>query len=93
MILGPLLALSIGAAAPPAMAAGECVVVAAVEGSMERAFGGDECDRRTLPASTFKVPHALIALDTGVVTETTTMKWDGAKQDFPAWERDHTLDI
>jgi beta-lactamase class D len=74
------------------MAAGECVVVAAVEGSMERAFGGDECDRRTLPASTFKVPHALIALDTGVVTETTTMKWDGAKQDFPAWERDHTLE-
>src|SRR5207245_70693 len=69
-----------------------CVVVAALDTSPERVFGGDECDRRTLPASTFKVPHALIALDTGVVTDKTVMTWDGKKKDFPAWERDHTLD-
>jgi beta-lactamase class D len=77
---------------PPAAAAGDCVIVASLDGAPETVIGGDECDRRTLPASTFKIPHALIALDTGVVTESTTMKWDGTKQDFPVWERDHTLD-
>jgi beta-lactamase class D/2-keto-3-deoxy-L-rhamnonate aldolase RhmA len=93
MLLNSILALSLAAAvAPPAVAAGECVVVAPLDGGPERAFGGDECDRRTLPASTFKVPHALIALDTGVVTDKTVLKWDGRKRDFAAWDRDHTLD-
>jgi beta-lactamase class D/2-keto-3-deoxy-L-rhamnonate aldolase RhmA len=83
---------STGAAVPPpAVAAGECVVLAPVGGGVETAFGGEECDRRTLPASTFKIPHALIALDAGVVTDKTMMKWDGRKKDFPTWERDHTL--
>ena len=68
------------------------MIIAPLDGGRETVVGGDECDRRTLPASTFKIPHALIALDTGVVSDNTTMKWDGTKQDFPAWERDHTLD-
>jgi beta-lactamase class D len=93
LTLALVLALeSTGAVPPPAMAAGECVVVAPLGGGAETAFGGEECDRRTLPASTFKIPHALIALDTGVVTDKTVMTWDGRKKDFPAWERDHTLD-
>ena len=91
------LAFILHTSAPPApaaaaAAAGECVIVAPLEGGPETVVGGDECDRRTLPASTFKIPHALIALDTGVVSDTTTMKWDGTKQDFAAWQRDHTLD-
>ena len=49
--------------APPAVNAGECVVVAPLNGG-EAIAGGDECARRTLPASTFKVPHALVALQT-----------------------------
>jgi beta-lactamase class D len=81
----------VGRAAPPAVRAGECVVVARLDGDLV-AVGGNECERRTLPASTFKIPHALIALQTGVVTESTTMAWDGTRKDFPTWERDHTLD-
>src|SRR5262249_14884055 len=76
----------------PAVADGECVIVVPLDGSSETVAGGAECDRRTLPASTFKIPHALIALDTGVVTGGTVMKWDHEKKDFPAWERDQTLD-
>jgi beta-lactamase class D len=78
-------------ATPPSVGPGECVVMARLDGDV-LAVGGNECERRTLPASTFKIPHALIALQTGVVAESTVMKWDGAKKDFPAWERDHTLD-
>ena len=78
--------------AAPDAAAATCVVVAPLDGGVEKATGGAECDRRTLPASTFKIPHALIALDTGVITPATVMKWDGAAKDFTSWERDQTLD-
>ena len=43
--------------------------------------------RRTLPASTFKVPHALIALQTHLVSDKTVIKWDGVRRDFPGVER------
>ncbi len=55
-------------------------------------FNAPHCDDRYPPCSTFKIPHALIALQTGVLAdETTTLTWDGTQQIVPAWERDHTL--
>ncbi len=51
-----------------------------------------ECAVATAPASTFKIPHALIALQTGVVTPATVVKWDGTPRDFETWRRDHTLE-
>lgn len=51
-----------------------------------------ECDRATIPASTFKIPHALIALQTGVVRDPEeTVPWDGTDQWLDAAERDHSL--
>ncbi|MEH2478284.1 beta-lactamase class D [Nitrobacteraceae bacterium AZCC 2146] len=46
-----------------------------------------------LPASTFKIPNSLIALDTGVVADPDKdiFKWDGVKRDIAAWNQDHTL--
>src|SRR4051812_14112506 len=46
-----------------------------------------------LPASTFKIPNSLIALETGVVEDPDkdVFKWDGVKRDIEAWNRDHTL--
>lgn len=42
-----------------------------------------------LPASTFKIPHTLIALETETVKgDTSLFKWDGKARDFPAWEKD-----
>lgn len=50
------------------------------------------CAHATVPASTFKVPHSLIALQTGVVTDPEAMvAWDGVKRWNPAWDRDHSL--
>ncbi len=43
------------------------------------------------PASTFKVPHALIALDLGVASPDTEMAWDGVERSISAWNRNHTL--
>lgn len=49
--------------------------------------------RRELPASTFKVPHALIALETGVVADADgeIIHWDGVPREIEEWNRDHTL--
>jgi beta-lactamase class D len=46
-----------------------------------------------LPASTFKIPNSLIALETGVVADPDKdiFKWDGVTRSIEAWNRDHTL--
>ncbi|ARQ01389.1 class D beta-lactamase [Pseudorhodoplanes sinuspersici] len=46
-----------------------------------------------IPASTFKVPHALIALETGVVADADKeiIHWDGQVRSIEAWNKDHTL--
>jgi beta-lactamase class D len=49
--------------------------------------------RRYLPASTFKIPNALIGLEVGSITdENEVFHWDGKPKPRPEWERDHTLD-
>jgi beta-lactamase class D len=54
---------------------------------------GDRHTRGYLPASTFKIPNALIALETGVVkdADNPVFKWDGTKRAFEQWNKDHTL--
>lgn len=46
-----------------------------------------------LPASTFKIPNSIIALETGVVADPDkdVFKWDGVKRSIEAWNKDHTL--
>jgi beta-lactamase class D len=47
---------------------------------------------RSGPASTFKIPHALIALQTGVISpDDNIKKWDGEKKAISSWEADHSL--
>ncbi|MCE9673843.1 hypothetical protein LY474_39220 [Myxococcus stipitatus] len=55
--------------------------------------GGALCATRLPPASTFKIPHALIALETGVVARVDDLhKWDGTKHSVEMWNQDQTLD-
>jgi beta-lactamase class D len=46
-----------------------------------------------LPASTFKIPNSVIALETGVVADPDkdVFKWDGVKRSIEAWNQDHTM--
>ena len=46
-----------------------------------------------LPASTFKIPNSVIALETGVVgdPDKDVFQWDGVTRSIEAWNRDHTL--
>jgi beta-lactamase class D len=75
----------------PAAVLLSCVVVFN-GGTGETTRVGDRCETRLSPASTFKIPHALVALETGVVTAATVEKWDGTKHPAqPLWDRDHTV--
>jgi beta-lactamase class D len=53
----------------------------------------DRSGEGMLPASTFKIPNSLIALETGVVgdPDKAIFKWDGVVRSIEAWNRDHTL--
>jgi len=46
-----------------------------------------------LPASTFKIPNSIIALETGVVADPDkdVFKWDGVTREIKEWNGDHTL--
>jgi beta-lactamase class D len=47
---------------------------------------------RFIPASTFKIPHALFALDAGLVRdEFQVFAWDGTPHEIRSWNRDHDL--
>jgi beta-lactamase class D len=49
-------------------------------------------ERRFIPASTFKIPNSLIALETGVAESPAFMlKWDGEQRGGPSWNRDHDM--
>jgi beta-lactamase class D len=54
---------------------------------------GNRSGEAKLPASTFKIPNSLIALETGVVgdPDKDVFKWDGVTRSIEAWNRDHTL--
>jgi beta-lactamase class D len=56
-------------------------------------YNPSRCDSGFIPASTFKIPHALIALETGVAADKDfTIKWDGVTRGVKSWNKDHTLE-
>ena len=70
-----------------------CVVIYDVAAASYWRSDAKACAVRLSPASTFKIPHALIALETEVITPLTRQDWDGTKYpNRPAWQAPHTLD-
>jgi beta-lactamase class D len=51
----------------------------------------ERCNIAFCPASTFKIPNTLIALETGIVTTESVLKWNGEKRNSPSWEKDMTI--
>ncbi len=49
------------------------------------------CNTGFCPASTFKIPNSLIALETKTITPEYIFKWNGEKRDFPSWEKDMNI--
>jgi beta-lactamase class D len=50
------------------------------------------CDSGYIPASTFKIPNSLIALEEGIVKDTSqVIRWDGHEWPNKNWNQDQTL--
>jgi len=69
-----------------------CVVVYDLKNDRTALYNPKECNRGTVPASTFKICNSLIGLETGVLTdENHLIKWDGVKRRVDEWNQDQTL--
>jgi beta-lactamase class D len=72
-------------------AQGTFVLFHTATGQTER-YNVERAARRYVPASTFKLYNALVAVETGVVRDVDSVfVWDGAERSIGAWNRDHTL--
>jgi beta-lactamase class D len=81
-----------GAAHAAARPSGSCFLLYEVGVGEVRRTPSAICTTRLLPASTFKVPHALAALDAGVLSgPDDPFAYDGARLPFESWRRDHTV--
>ena len=75
---------------PPA--GGSCFLLHEMGVGEVRRAPSEACRTRVSPQSTFKIPHALAALDSGVIAGAdSSFSYDGSTQSFEAWRRDHTL--
>lgn len=62
------------------------------KGEARYVYNPARAQRRYSPASTFKVPHSLFALDAGLLRdEFQTIPWDGVPRSNAAWNQDQTL--
>ncbi|MFP2906576.1 penicillin-binding transpeptidase domain-containing protein [Pyxidicoccus sp. 3LFB2] len=97
LVLTTLVSTLCAAAEPPAPkpapAHPGCFLLMDLETGTVTRNDAAKCAKRLVPASSFKVPHALIALETGVVSSTTEVrKWDGTKHAVQMWNQDQSLD-
>jgi beta-lactamase class D len=50
------------------------------------------CDSVYLPASTFKIPNSIIALEEGIIKDTfQVVRWDSTQYPIKAWNQDQTI--
>ena len=52
----------------------------------------ERCNVAFCPASTFKIPNTLIALETGIITLDSVFLWNGERRTFSSWEKDMTFE-
>ena len=70
-----------------------CFILYDLNDNIKLIYNPSRCDSGFIPASTFKIPHALIALETGAVKgKDFKIKWDGVKRSVESWNKDHTLE-
>jgi beta-lactamase class D len=92
VLLGFLPAARLASTDTAAQSTRECFIAGPLGTSTPLVSDARECGHTTAPASTFKIPHALLALQMGVITPETVFAWDGTPTAFDSWRRDHTLD-
>ncbi len=69
------------------------MVIRSADGRTTYVHNDARAHTRFLPASTFKIPNTLIALEEGAVRdEKQVIRWDGKDRGVPAWNKDQSLE-
>lgn len=68
------------------------ILIQSLNGKTEYSNNLRSVDEPYVPASTFKIPHTLIALEEGVINDQfEVIAWDGVKREYAPWNNDQTL--
>jgi beta-lactamase class D len=68
------------------------LIVTTLNSSKLYVHNSKRADQRFPAASTFKIPHTLIALNEKIIlSEDEIIKWDGVNRSYDAWNNDQTL--
>jgi beta-lactamase class D len=68
------------------------LVIANSDGEIVHVYNEERAQQRFSPASTFKIPNTLIALDAAVIpSQGAIFTWDGVDRGMAQWNRDQTL--
>jgi len=68
------------------------LIIESLDGRTVWVHNPGRAGERFLPASTFKIPNTLIALEAEAVRdEAEVIRWDGVERSIPAWNRDQSL--
>jgi len=69
------------------------IIISSLDGKIEYIYNKDRSEQRFLPASTFKIPNTLIALEEEVITnEKDIIKWDGKDKGWDLWNKDQSIE-
>jgi beta-lactamase class D len=68
------------------------IVLSSLKNNRKYVHNNSRAIKRYIPASTFKIPNTLIALEEKVIEdEYEIIIWDGKKRFYEAWNKDQTL--
>ncbi len=67
------------------------MLIESLDGKERYVYNEARAKTPLLPASTFKIPNTLIALQEGVVDAQSIIVWDGVERSIKAWNQDQTL--
>ncbi len=68
------------------------IVISSLNDNKEYIYNNSRATRKYIPASTFKIPNTLIALEEEVIKdEYEIIKWDGKKRFYEPWNKDQNL--
>ena len=69
-----------------------CFILYDVENDTSIIYNQPRSVQQFLPASTYKIPNSLIALECGVIKDENEMlQWDSVTRFVPMWNKDHSM--
>jgi len=67
------------------------MLIESLDGKERYVYNDVRAKMPLLPASTFKIPNTLIALQEGVITADSIIVWDGVQRSIKAWNQDQNV--